>query len=197
MSGGVTSGTCVDDEVEALRLEEERSIQNAVFPLLTHMPYDALNCGNHELYKSSTVLDGLLGGGPGHSFVDWWNGTYLSSNIDLAASGKPLGSRYTLLRGTHGTRLLVMGWLYEMPDHCDAVNVTRIDRAVQQPWFQEAMAHAAHVDAIVVLAHMHYTDPLVTSLLGHIRTAAGADVPVQFLTGHSHIRAWTKLSASG
>ena len=35
----------------------------AVLPLLAKMPYDALNCGNHELYQSSTVLDGLIAAG--------------------------------------------------------------------------------------------------------------------------------------
>ena len=29
-----------------------------LFPLLQSVPYDALGIGNHELYKSSTVLDG-------------------------------------------------------------------------------------------------------------------------------------------
>ena len=47
----------------------------------------------------------------------------------------------------------------------------------------------------VVLAHMHYVDPLVSILLHAIRLAVGASVPVQFLTGHSHIRAWKRLDA--
>ena len=168
----------------------------AVYPLLTALPLDALNCGNHELYQDTTVLDGLLGPvGGASSFAGFWNGTYLTSNIVLSTSEKPIGSRYALLTGKHGTRLLVMGWLYDMPDHCAAVNVTPVADGVRQPWFADAMRHASHVDAVVVLAHMHYVDPLVTVLLGAIRAAVGPDVPVQFLTGHSHIRAWTRLDA--
>ena len=85
----------------------------AVFPLLAALPFDGLNCGNHELYKSSTVLDGLLGplGGGRRSFVEHWNGTYLTSNIVLASTGEPVGARYTTLKGKHGTSLLVMGWM--------------------------------------------------------------------------------------
>ena len=169
---------------------------SAVFPLLTALPLDALNCGNHELYQSTTVLDGLLGSnssGRGPSFVDYWQGNYLTSNLDVASTGKPIGARYTVLRGKHGTRLLVMGWMYEMVDHCGAVNVSTIAHATAQPWFARAMAE--EVDAIVVLAHMHYSDPLTIQLLAAIRKAAGDDLPVQFLTGHSHMRAWKKLDA--
>ena len=168
-----------------------------VFPLLSALPLSALNCGNHELYQSTTVLRGLRGkGSSGHgaqSFVDRWNGTYLTSNIDLSSTGAALGSRYTMLHGKHGTRLLVMGWLYEMPDHCAAVGVTNISAAVREPWFEEAMALAPSVDAIVVLAHMDYANPLVKTLLAAIRSRVGPSVPVQFLTGHSHVRAFARL----
>ena len=82
-----------------------------------------------------------------------------------------------------------------MPDHCAAVNVTPVASAVKQPWFASAMAHAASVDAIVVLGHMHYTDPLVSTLLGAIRRRAGPQVPVQFLTGHSVLAAAARKAA--
>ena len=183
------------DVVDGTGLSTATKIDGAaVFPLLMAMPYDALNCGNHELYQSSTVLHGLLGPMPGgRSFVDSWNGSYLTSNIILSSTGAALGARYTRLVGKHGTRLLVMGWMYEMPDNCEAVNVTSIAAAINEPWFAEAMAEAAHANAIVVLAHMHYIDPLVSELLHAIRSRAGPNIPVQFLTGHSHIRAWARL----
>ena len=172
---------------------------SAVLPLLSSIPYDALNCGNHELYQSTTVLDGLLGknsSGTGPSFVDFWKGNYLTSNILLAGSnGSPIGARYTTLTGKHGTRLLVMGWMYEMPDHCPAVNITPIATAVKEKWFEKAMEEAKQSDAIVVLAHMHYVDPLVYTLLSAIRSHVGPNYPVQFLTGHSHIREWKQLDA--
>ena len=159
----------------------------AVFPLLQSMPYDALNLGNHELYHNATVTDGLVGSG----FIRHWNGTYLSSNTLLASTDRPLGARYKLLRGAHGSRILVFGFLYNMRDACSAVRVVHVQEAVREAWFAEAMAHASSVDAIVVMAHMHCSDPLVPVLLDAIRhsTASNASrVPVLFLTGHSHVR---------
>ena len=128
------------------------------------LPYDALNCGNHELYQDATVsslLAPLTSSQDGHSFIDHWNGTYITSNVGLAATGGPLGAdnRYAVIQGTHGTRLLVFGFLYEMSDHCASVTVDTISHAVSQSWWHEAMARIYEVDAVVVLAHMHYIDP--------------------------------------
>ena len=163
--------------------------------LLATMPYQALNCGNHELYKDDTITS-LLAPLPGtntSSFIEHWNGTYITSNINFA--GKPLGgARFAVLRGKHGTRLLVLGFLYDMPDHAPSVTVTAVADAVRQPWWRQAMGRLAEVDAVVVLAHMHYVDPLVTTILDAIR-AASRTVPVQFVTGHSHIRAFARLDA--
>ena len=187
------------DSVDGTGLSSSTAVHGAaVFPLLAQMPYDALNCGNHELYQDATVLEGLLGpgslggGAAADSYIGHWNGSYLTSNIDLARTGEPLGSRFVVLEGKHGARVLVLGFLYDMPDHCGAVNVTHVAEAVRRPWFAKALATEA--DAIVVLAHMHYTDPLTSVLLRAIRSVRPA-TPVQFLTGHSHIRAWTRLDA--
>jgi hypothetical protein len=152
-----------------------------------------MNLGNHELYQSTTVTRDLLASG----FVASRNGTYLTSNVDRAGSGQPVGSRFTLLQGTHGSRLLVLGFLYDMKDACDAVDVSPVAKAVRAPWFKDAAAALPSVDAVVVLAHMHIADPLVHTILSAIRSSgpAGASIPVQFLTGHSHIRASLKLDA--
>ena len=182
------------DVVDGTALSESKV---TLFSLLTRVPYDALNCGNHELYRDDTIQSMLtpLPGGDGHSFVNHWGGRYLSSNIDLAGSGGPLGSaRYALLRGKHGASLLVLGFMYDMEDHCASVNVTHVHEAVRRPWFHEAMRQLPGVDAVIVLGHMDYADPLVNTILRAIRTA-NATVPVQFLTGHSHIRAFARLDA--
>jgi hypothetical protein len=166
---------------------------SAVFPLLAAMPYDALNLGNHELYQNATVTRDLLASG----FVASRNGTYLTSNVDRAGSDQPVGSRFALLNGTHGSRLLVLGFLYDMKDACGAVDVSTVAEALRAPWFEEAAAALPSVDAVVVLAHMHIADPLVRTILDAIRSIgpAGAKMPVQFLTGHSHIRGSLTLDA--
>lgn len=81
-----------------------------VLPLLQQVPFDALNCGNHELYNKTTLTEFKSSG-----FISSWNGSYLTSNIVNASSGKPVGSTSTLLVGQHsGIRLLTMGFIYEM-----------------------------------------------------------------------------------
>lgn len=40
---------------------------------------------------------------------------------------------------------------------------------------------------------MHVTDPLVEVIRLAIRRAIGSKVPIQFITGHTHVRAWSKL----
>ena len=98
-----------------------------------------------------------------------------------------------------GTKLLVFGFLYDMPDHCPAVNVLRVEQVVQSAWFLEALhgapaclparrrpirrdeagaltpSHAWHAGAgkaahaVVVLAHMDADDPLVKVIHRAIR----------------------------
>jgi len=70
-----------------------------------------------------------------------------------------------------GTELLVLGFLYDMTDHCDAVTVQAVEEALLEPWFSEAMLAASdvQVQAIVVLAHMHFEDKLISVILKAIR----------------------------
>jgi hypothetical protein len=188
-------------------------------PLLAAAPYDALNCGNHELYQ----LDG--GGAPPlpydapacgvvglnrTGYIAGWEGRYLTSNIAWASSSSssssssstepsssPVGSRFVVARGAFGRSLLVLGFLYDMTDHCNAVSVTPVAAALEEPWFAEAVAaHAPEVSAVVVLAHMDNDDAAVDLLVAAVQAAAAANAttetkappPVLVLSGHSHQR---------
>ncbi len=84
-------------------------------------------------------------------------------------SERPLGSPYRVLEGAHGTRLLVFGFLYEMKDFCDAVRVQTLSEAMRAPWWTEALYEIQNVDGLLVLAHMHYADPLIERILSAIR----------------------------
>lgn len=167
----------------------------SLLQVLQKMPWDAVNLGNHELYHASVVEYIQQPGG----FVDWWNGGYLTSNVVRAdstatsASPKPIGNRYAILRGATGsTTLLAMGFLYNMQDHVDSVVVQQVQEVVQQDWFRDALLNESY-DAILVLAHMHCRDPLVHVILTAIRRYVDATVPVQFITGHTHVRDYTVL----
>jgi NADPH:quinone reductase-like Zn-dependent oxidoreductase/2',3'-cyclic-nucleotide 2'-phosphodiesterase (5'-nucleotidase family) len=164
----------------------------ALVPLLQRLPFDALTTGNHELYKDENI--GFLAR-PG-GFIERSNGRFLTSNVLNATTREPLGARFRLLVGsTSGVRLLAFGFLYNMPDHDDSVVVTRVEDAVQQDWFTSALADTGSYDALLFLAHMDYKDPLVDVLHRAARSLVGDAVPMQFVTGHSHIRAYRDLDA--
>lgn len=152
-------------------------------PILQRMPWDALNIGNHELYQNSTVEHIR------DHFVDAWDGRYLTSNVLLESTHRPIGSRYRILHGKH-TSLLTFGFLYNMANYCGASIVEPVEEVVQSDWFLAAL-RSENYDAIIVLAHMDYQDDLVKVIRDAIRNISSA--PIQFITGHSHIRAFTAV----
>lgn len=174
-------------------------------PLMAAAGYDALNLGNHELYQRNG--EGLLPGAAcpvvglwDSGYIAGWAGRYLTSNVVWSASGPapghPVGSRFSVLKGEFGTQLLAFGFLYEMPDHCDAVEVQTISSVVASDWFVGALRdHGNESDAIIILAHMDYRDELMDALLKGIRAEVGSSKPVQVLAGHSHIRGWRRLDS--
>ena len=161
-------------------------------PLLQHMPFDLINMGNHELYHDETV--------------DWIrqeyipnlssHQTYLTSNTVMADNYKPIGKRYTYIHNNDNTTtLLAFGFLYNFEGHCETTIVEHVQEVVQQEWFRNVVQDTENYQAILVMAHMHVTDPLVEVILFAIRALVGIQVPVQFITGHTHIRAYTMLDS--
>eukprot|EP01065_Artemidia_motanka_P037159 TRINITY_DN4545_c0_g1_i1.p1 TRINITY_DN4545_c0_g1~~TRINITY_DN4545_c0_g1_i1.p1 ORF type:complete len:413 (+),score=126.61 TRINITY_DN4545_c0_g1_i1:53-1240(+) len=176
-NGDVNDGTGFD----------KGSIADALLPLLAKVPYDALNAGNHELYEKKDI-DDLR-----DSFIPDWNGRYLTSNTRLVGSGNHLGSPFAVVKGKFGTKLLVFGFVYTMPDaDRDAVEVEDPKAVVEQKWFLDAVAANTDVDAVVVLGHMSAGDSLVNAVVQSIRSMLPT-TPVQFLAGHSHRRTWRKV----
>lgn len=158
-------------------------------PLLEKMPWDALNCGNHELYESAKVESMIRPGG----FVDWFGDRYLTANILRAndPDKKPLGNRYKVLQGKK-SRLLTFGFLFNMNDSCDLVEIKPVQDVVKEKWFRDALLKESY-DAIMILAHMDLVDPLVTTIRTAIRQIVGPEMPIQFITGHTHYRGSTQL----
>lgn len=153
-----------------------------LLPLLQQMPFDAVTIGNHELYLSSTVANMASSG-----FIGHWGSAYVTSNIQSAdgsaltagkSVGDPLGAPYTVLRGEFGRSILVLGFLYNMNDHCDNVEVVHAEDAVAQPWFVEAMGAAAEVDAVVVLSHMDLEATELATIRSAVRDSVGQDKPL-------------------
>jgi len=162
-------------------------------PILKKMPWDAINIGNHELYANSTIDFISKRGG----FVDFWDGKYITSNTIHSETNAPIGLRYQFLEGTYtSTRILTFGFLYNMEDSCRAAKVERVQDAVQSSWFTDVLKGAdGDFGAILVLAHMDAADPLVSVILDRIREVCGHRMPVQFITGHSHMRKYETLDS--
>lgn len=158
-------------------------------PLLEKMPWDAVNCGNHELYESAKVETMIRPGG----FVDWFGDRYLTANILRANDPhkKPLGNQYKVLQGKN-SRLLTFGFLFNMNDACDLVEITPVQDVVKEKWFRDALLLESY-DAIMILAHMDLVDPLVDTIRNAIREVVGSEMPIQFITGHTHYRGSTQL----
>jgi len=190
------------DHVEGSGLSDASVYTNGIhgydlFPLIAMMPFDALNIGNHDLYDNSTVeyMTGESG------FVDGWNGNYLTSNVYNATTNDNIGNTHTILKGNNSdTSILVFGFLYHQTDACAAVNVEDPADTVNSPWFLSALQEGidAGVSAIIVLSHMDLKDDNVYVLQDAIRGYSDQipeleNIPLQFLTGHTHYRGWSKL----
>lgn len=165
-------------------------------PLLEKMPWDAVNVGNHELYHPSVVAYAQQPA----SFVPWWGERYLSATVVLQNGDemKPFGNHYRILHGRHSS-VLVFGFLYDMKGYADTVTVQEVETVVEQAWFADALRNESY-DAIMVLAHMHFRDRLVSVILNKIREITGPEatthLPIQFITGHSHIRDFAILDVA-
>eukprot|EP00931_Biecheleriopsis_adriatica_P066355 TRINITY_DN40730_c0_g1_i1.p1 TRINITY_DN40730_c0_g1~~TRINITY_DN40730_c0_g1_i1.p1 ORF type:complete len:526 (+),score=92.06 TRINITY_DN40730_c0_g1_i1:46-1623(+) len=161
-------------------------------PLLEKMPWDALTIGNHELYKSVFVEYLTRRDG----FANFWGDRYLTANVLNATTRRPLGRTHKFLEGQFGTILLALGFLYNMPDHDPAVEVLKVQDVVKQEWFRDLLSgKEKSFDAVLVLGHMDCQDPLVRVLLQAIRELQ-PNLPVQFVTGHSHARKFASLDAA-
>ena len=114
---------------------------------------------------------GLTGRTTQSGFIGSWNGRYIQGNIKNKTTDALLGTPFAHITGAMGTELVVLGFLYNMKGYCDNVVVQDVEFAVEEPWFAEAMLAAADpkVQAIVILAHMHVVDKLVSVILSAIR----------------------------
>jgi len=171
--------------------------------ILEKMPWDAINVGNHELYMKSTVDFISKSGG----FIDFWDGRYVTSNVVLAEGdsivehndptqeGLFLGKPYIFLKGKNtGKTILTFGFLYDMKNNDPSVTVEAVEDVMHSIWFTEVITGMrGDFDAILVLAHMDVHDPLIDTILSNIRVQASFNVPVLFVTGHTHHRGFESL----
>lgn len=199
--------------------------------ILSSLPYDAVTVGEHEL-KNSDSLAVLRE--PGGLFDEWWgDGTLVTSNVRVvradddandvdkspdfdsapAPASLPLGRNYKILRGNHGT-VLVLGFLYEIEmavvdkSGDEAVVVERVEDVLRELWFASLFADdysptpttptpsALAFDAVLVMAHMDARDELISVVHDALRLRVGPDIAVHFVAGHTHLRAYETMDDS-
>ncbi|KNC82535.1 hypothetical protein SARC_05183 [Sphaeroforma arctica JP610] len=170
-SGDLIEGTGISDATEMHGLY--------IFKTLTHLNYDGLAVGNHDVgHKDVTKYIH-------ETFAPHWGSNYITSNVLWAENGKPLGgSQYQVQTTLPGMRVLKLGFLYKFLEHTSNVVVVPPVKSVKEEYFRKAMAEA--VDLIVVIMHIA---PDMEDM-NYIHTAirrAQPDVAIAFLAGHSHV----------
>lgn len=166
-----------------------RDPPDALIPILSRMPWDIVNIGEHEMEYNETVSQLRRIGG----YTDLWGPGLLSSNTIVNATGEPFGNRYTFLNGKRGT-LLVFGFLYNVRpgETSSLVTVERVEEAIESDWFTNVLA-PKNFDGIVVMAHMDVDDKLIHKIHSKIRSICTDSMPVHFLAGHTHQRGFKVL----
>jgi hypothetical protein len=80
--------------------------------------------------------------------------------------------------------------------NCFSDNVKQgIEKVVKEKWFQQVLSNE-RFDAILVLAHFDLLDPLLDVIRKAIRNKVGDEIPVVFITGHTHYRGAQQIDDS-
>ncbi|WAQ82282.1 hypothetical protein PtA15_2A599 [Puccinia triticina] len=149
--------------------------------IFTRVPYDILAIGNHELY------DPAIAQSMHDNFAPSWNGSYLTSNVNITTSGTsvPLGSRYRKFVTEQGRKVTAFGILFHFTGNAKGTVVQPPSELVKEPWFKEAIRDKP--DVFLLAGHMGVQDPNWKRVLATIRDMH-PEVPVIILGGHFHIR---------
>lgn len=153
--------------------------------IIKKMPFGALTVGNHMLYRNENIQ--YLR----RSFVPYWNGSYVTSNVELVADRQPLGSRYFL---ANNDTVLVLAFLYQMRDHDSLVSVVPIAEALNSSWFAKATGLPG-LRAALLLCHADAEEPMIRFIVSAIRQIRRDDLPILVLAGHSHLRKYVRIDA--
>lgn len=158
-------------------------------PILLKMPWDAVNVGNHDLYKNETVEYITRKGG----LVDNLGERYLTSNVVHSATGKPIGQHFRYLKGKN-VSVLTLGFMYNIEPGIGSplARVTRVEDVVKEKWFLKELRQGNY-DAILVLAHMGVKNKSLRTILSTIRNETDPIMPVQFISGHMHKKRYKVL----
>lgn len=162
------------------------------FDIFREQPIDILCSGNHELYKRNSSENEYLITAP--AYAD----SYLASNLDIRdpKTGKfvPLAPRYKkFTTKLQGIRIMAFGFLYNFERNCNNTIVQRVEKTIQEQWFQDAI-HDRDIDLFVVAGHSAIRSEEFDMIFKAIRSVQW-DTPIQFFGGHYHIRDYRKFDS--
>mmetsp|Transcript_18538 Transcript_18538/g.33161 ORF Transcript_18538/g.33161 Transcript_18538/m.33161 type:complete len:835 (+) Transcript_18538:135-2639(+) len=191
--------------------------------ILGKMPYDIVTVGDHELTNSDSLGVLREPGGLFDEWGDRLITSNVRITTDDSSSSSsnekkkadalltPLGRNYKLLHGNQGT-VLVLGFLYDMGRHDQKspvdLTVENVEDALKQRWFTSLFMETTfdstgkevhrpleqfQFDVVLAMAHMDVEDELIALLHSTIRGYVGDTMTIQFVTGHTHKRAYAEL----
>ncbi|KIW17164.1 hypothetical protein PV08_04355 [Exophiala spinifera] len=155
------------------------------FDIFRKQHMDVLCSGNHELYKQNSSENEYLITAPAYP------GSYLASNLDIhdpdTGEVVPLAPRYKkFTTKKQGVRIMAFGFLFNFDRNYNNTIVQRVEKAIQEPWFQDAICDR-EIDLFVVVGHSAIRSEEFDLIFRAIRSVQ-LDTPIQFFGGHFHIR---------
>jgi 2',3'-cyclic-nucleotide 2'-phosphodiesterase (5'-nucleotidase family) len=176
------------DLIEGTGLSDATPIHGQyIFEIIKNVStYNGLTMGNHDIGHPEVVT--LMQA----SFIPYWNGTYLTSNSEMQETDKFIGQPYAVFTTKLGTKVLVLGYLFNFTHEANNTIVVPVSISLTQPYFQQAM-QVPDVDMIVVCSHIA---PQFGPELGQIYTSIRKfhpDTPLVMLAGHSHVTYFNSL----
>ena len=151
---------------------------------------DVICSGNHELYKTASVEY------EHNTTVPHYKDNYIASNLDFKDAKKeeqsPLAQRFKkFTTKNQGIRIIAFGFLFDFTDNAENIVVRKVDDAIKEKWFQDAIRDR-EVDLFLVVGHISLHSLEFEAIYKAIRSQQW-DIPIQFFGGHSHIRDYAKF----
>mmetsp|Transcript_806 Transcript_806/g.2924 ORF Transcript_806/g.2924 Transcript_806/m.2924 type:complete len:520 (-) Transcript_806:57-1616(-) len=178
------------DLVEGTGLSDATPIHGQyIFPIVAQIQnYTALTMGNHDVGYATTVQ--LME----QTFIPTYNddkpqerGRYLTANVELAGPDHAfVGEPYTVYETKAGSRLLIIGWIFNFTQETPVTDITFVSDALMEPWFEAAMAEP-DIDMIISVMHI---DPQSTPELQQTYEAVRSyypTIPYLMFSGHRHV----------
>eukprot|EP00005_Dracoamoeba_jomungandri_P005639 CAMPEP_0174261992 /NCGR_PEP_ID=MMETSP0439-20130205/12709_1 /TAXON_ID=0 /ORGANISM="Stereomyxa ramosa, Strain Chinc5" /LENGTH=495 /DNA_ID=CAMNT_0015346619 /DNA_START=63 /DNA_END=1547 /DNA_ORIENTATION=+ len=181
-SGDLIEGTGLSDATEIHGYYIFEAVKRVQF-------YNALTIGNHDIGKNNVVQD------MEKNFVPFWNHTYLTANSKIASTGDYIGDPYCVIETDMGTKLLVLGYLFDFTQNAPMTKVTPVSISLTEEYFKQAMS-IPDIDIIVVVAHIDPQTPPELQQIYNATRAYHPDTPLIMFSGHRHVKYYEQYDAN-